>query len=99
MNSVALQSLSTLASLATVVQAVPVGDGGENGGVELIRAPFAMLADMLEKFPPQNLVRRCLRLEARVVVFVYFAADGRIPPDDGSPLVSGRCCVGLPLAR
>lgn len=88
MNSVALQSLSTLASLATVLQAVPVGDGSGHGGVDLIRAPFAMLADLLEKFPHQNLVRRCLRLEACVVVVVCtLAADRRIPPNDGSPLV------------
>ncbi|CAM9107710.1 unnamed protein product, partial [Ectocarpus fasciculatus] len=57
MNSVALQSLSTLASLATVVQAVPAGDGSGHGGVDLIRAPFAMLADLLEKFPAQNLFK------------------------------------------
>lgn len=55
MNSVALQSLSTLASLATTLQALPSDHGHSN--VDVIRAPFAMLAELLEKFPPQNLVR------------------------------------------
>lgn len=55
MNSVALQSLSTLASLATTLGALPSGHGNSN--VDMIQAPFAMLAELLEKFPPQNLVR------------------------------------------
>lgn len=57
MNTVALQSLSALASLATTLQALPSGGGSGNSIVGLIRAPFATLADMLEDFPPQNLVR------------------------------------------
>lgn len=62
MNAVALQSLSTLASLATALQALPPLPAGEGSGVgqtniNLIRAPFAMLADMLEDFPEQSLVR------------------------------------------
>lgn len=80
MNSVALQSLSTLASLVTVVQAVPAGDGSGHGGVDLIRAPFAMLADLLEKFPAQNLVRRCSPVEACVVIVVYFCCRRAHPP-------------------
>lgn len=59
MNSVALQALSTLASLSTVLQATPFADENEQRNVDLIRAPFAMLAELLEKFPSQNLVRRC----------------------------------------
>ena len=62
MNAVALQSLSTLASLATALQALPSLPAGEGSGIghaniNLIRAPFAMLADMLEEFPEQSLVR------------------------------------------
>lgn len=64
MNAVALQSLSTLASLATALQALPSGEGTGRGNVDLIRAPFAMLADMLEGFPPQNLVRISHKLDA-----------------------------------
>lgn len=61
MNAVALQSLSTLASLATALQALPslpAGEGSRIGytNIDLIRAPFAMLADMLEEFPEQSLV-------------------------------------------
>lgn len=54
MNAVALQSLSTLASLATALQDLPPG----RTNVDLIRAPFAMLANMLEEFPAQSLVRK-----------------------------------------
>lgn len=62
MNAVALQSLSTLAALAAAHHPLPSGGGnGRNSNVDLIRAPFAMLADMLEQFPPQNLVRRCVQ--------------------------------------
>lgn len=64
MNAVALQSLSTLASLATALQALPSGEGTGRSNVDLIRAPFAMLADMLEGFPPQNLVRMSHKLDA-----------------------------------
>lgn len=60
MNSVALQSLSTLASLATTLQALTSGHENGQSSVDLIRAPFAMLAEMLEKFPSQNLVRSAL---------------------------------------
>lgn len=59
MNAVALQSLSTLASLATVLQNLPSCGGNKRSDLELIRAPFAMLADMLTEFPAQSLVRRC----------------------------------------
>lgn len=64
MNAVALQSLWTLASLATALQALPSGEGTGRSNVNLIRAPFAMLADMLEEFPPQNLVRMSHKLDA-----------------------------------
>lgn len=74
MNAVALQSLSTLASLATALQALPSGEGTGRINVDLIRAPFAMLADMLEGFPPQNLVRFSHKLDA---VQYAAAADGR----------------------
>lgn len=58
MNAVALQSLSTLASLATALQDLPSGHASGSKNVDLIRAPFAMLANMLEEFPAQSLVRR-----------------------------------------
>lgn len=71
MNSVALQSLSTLASLATTLQALPSDDGSGHTNVDLVRAPFAMLAELLEKFPPQNLVRRFLS-SSRTPLHYYF---------------------------
>lgn len=64
MNAVALQSLSTLASLATALQALQPGEGTGRSNVDLIRAPFAMLADMVEGFPPQNLVRMSHKVDA-----------------------------------
>lgn len=57
MNAVALQSLSTLASLATTIHSLPCERETGHSNVELIRAPFAMLADMLGEFPSQSLVR------------------------------------------
>ncbi|CAM9591597.1 unnamed protein product, partial [Scytosiphon promiscuus] len=57
MNSVALQSLSALASLSTALQATSFADGHEQSTVDLVRGPFAILAELLEKFPPQNLFK------------------------------------------
>jgi len=42
MNSVALQSLSTLASLATTLQALPSRHETGQSNVDLIRTPFIM---------------------------------------------------------
>lgn len=58
MNAVALQSLSTLASLTSTLQAMPSAGrtGVDNNSAELVRVPFAMLATMLEEVPEQSLV-------------------------------------------
>lgn len=85
MNSVALQSLSTLASLATTLQALPSGDGSGQSNVDLIRAPFAMLAELLEKFPSQNLVRRYLSIH-------------HVPPLRATVLSSLKCWLSRRLS-
>lgn len=60
MNTVALQSLSTLALFASALQHLNLDDGARRENLALVHAPFAKLADMLGEFPAQSLVRSSL---------------------------------------
>lgn len=78
MNSVALQSLSTLASLATTIHSLPYDRETGHRSAELIRAPFAMLADMLGEFPSQSLVRSSSRTNNASFTWSHCSGEVRV---------------------